>query len=143
MFNRPGRSNDFRELRSRLTLIATELDTGEAALFGRPGWDHVPISRAIQASAALPGIPPVADTLPGFSIETWWGLVAPAGTPKATLDKLNQAFVAALEAPETKTRYNTLLAEPTPTTAAQFDQFMASERAKYQSLVKASGATVD
>lgn len=61
MFNRPGRSNDFRELRSRLTLIATELDTGEAALFGRPGWDHVPISRAIQASAALPGLFPPVD----------------------------------------------------------------------------------
>lgn len=60
LFNKPGRSNDFRQLRARLTLVATELDTGEAAPFGRPGWDHVPISRAIQASAALPGLfPPV------------------------------------------------------------------------------------
>ncbi|QIM53023.1 patatin-like phospholipase family protein [Hydrogenophaga crocea] len=61
LFTRPGRTNDFRELRARLTLVATALDTGEAAPFGRPGWDHVPISRAIQASAALPGLfPPVA-----------------------------------------------------------------------------------
>ena len=60
LFSKPGRSNDFRELRTRLTLVATQLDTGEAAPFGRPGWDHVPISRAIQASAALPGLfPPV------------------------------------------------------------------------------------
>ena len=60
LFSKPGRSNDFRELRARLTLVATELDTGEAAPFGQPGWDHVPISRAIQASAALPGLfPPV------------------------------------------------------------------------------------
>ncbi|MDQ7745116.1 patatin-like phospholipase family protein [Hydrogenophaga pseudoflava] len=60
LFNKPGRSNDFRRLRARLTLVATELDTGEATPFGRPGWDHVPISRAIQASAALPGLfPPV------------------------------------------------------------------------------------
>ncbi len=60
LFNKPGRSNDFRQLRARLTLVATQLDTGEAAPFGRPGWDHVPISRAIQASAALPGLfPPV------------------------------------------------------------------------------------
>lgn len=96
-----------------------------------------------QASPALPGVPPVSDTLKGFAIDTWWGLVAPAGTPKAVIDKLNKAFVAALEAPETKTRYNLLLAEPVPTTPQQFDQFMASERAKYQKLVKASGATVD
>lgn len=60
LFNKPGRSNDFRRLRAHLTLVATELDTGEAAPFGQPGWDHVPISRAIQASAALPGLfPPV------------------------------------------------------------------------------------
>ena len=60
LFSKPGRSNDFRHLRARLTLVATELDTGEAAPFGQPGWDHVPISRAIQASAALPGLfPPV------------------------------------------------------------------------------------
>lgn len=60
LFSRPGRTNDFRELKARLTLVATALDTGEAAPFGRPGWDHVPISRAIQASAALPGLfPPV------------------------------------------------------------------------------------
>ena len=61
LFSQPGRSNDFRRLRARLTLVATELDTGEAAPFGQPGWDHVPISRAIQASAALPGLfPPVS-----------------------------------------------------------------------------------
>lgn len=60
VFSRPGRSNDFRRLRARLTLVATHLDTGEATPFGNPGWDHVPISRAVQASAALPGLfPPV------------------------------------------------------------------------------------
>ncbi len=60
LFSRPGRTNDFRELKSRLTLVATHLDTGEAAPFGRPGWDHVPISKAVQASSALPGLfPPV------------------------------------------------------------------------------------
>ncbi|KQT14355.1 patatin-like phospholipase family protein [Ramlibacter sp. Leaf400] len=56
LFSRPGRTNDFRRLRTRLTLVATHLDTGEAAPFGRPGWDHVPISKAVQASAALPGL---------------------------------------------------------------------------------------
>lgn len=60
LFSQPGRTNNFRHLNARLTLVATQLDTGEAAPFGQPGWDHVPISRAIQASAALPGLfPPV------------------------------------------------------------------------------------
>ena len=56
----PGRTNDFRQLRHRLVLVATDLDSGAAAPFGLPGWDHVPISQAIAASAALPGLyPPV------------------------------------------------------------------------------------
>ncbi len=60
LFERDGFTNDFRQLRSRLTLVATNLDTGEAAPFGSPGWDHVPISQAVQASSALPGLyPPV------------------------------------------------------------------------------------
>lgn len=57
-FSRPGRSNDFRELASRLFVIATELDTGRAVAFGSPGLDLVPISAAVQASAALPGLFP-------------------------------------------------------------------------------------
>ena len=59
-FNRPGRTNDFRKLKAKLTLVATNLDSGDAAPFGQPGWDHVPISKAVQASSALPGLfPPV------------------------------------------------------------------------------------
>lgn len=60
LFSREGRSDDFRTLAQRLVLIATDLDSGEAVSFGSPGWDHVPISKAVQASAALPGLfPPV------------------------------------------------------------------------------------
>jgi NTE family protein len=56
----PGRSNDFRRLARRLVIVATDLDRGTAAPFGQPGWDHVPISQAVAASAALPGLfPPV------------------------------------------------------------------------------------
>ena len=61
LFDQPGRTNDFRQLKARLTLVATHLNSGQAAPFGSRGWDHVPISRAVQASAALPGLfPPVA-----------------------------------------------------------------------------------
>ncbi|MFN3566875.1 MAG: patatin-like phospholipase family protein, partial [Burkholderiaceae bacterium] len=60
IFSQPGRTNDFRELGHKLFLVATDLDTGEAVAFGSEGCDHVPISRAVQASAALPGVfPPV------------------------------------------------------------------------------------
>ncbi len=59
IFDTPGRTNDFRKLRHKLFIVAAELDTGESVAFS-PGVDHVPISRAVQASSALPGLfPPV------------------------------------------------------------------------------------
>ena len=97
----------------------------------------------LKRSPALPDVPPVADTLKGFEIDTWWGLVAPAATPKDVIAKLNQAFVAALQAPETKTRYAGLMAEPAPDTPEAFGAFMKRELAKYERVVKASGAKVD
>lgn len=97
----------------------------------------------LTRSPALPDVPPVADTLKGFSIDTWWGLVAPAGTPKDVLNKLSSAFVAALNAPETKARFAVLMAEPVSSTPDEFGAFMATELAKYEKVVKASGAKVD
>jgi NTE family protein len=60
LFAANGRSNDFRRLRRKLFLVATNLDTGASVTFGMPGFDQVPIDKAIAASAALPGLfPPV------------------------------------------------------------------------------------
>ncbi len=60
VFSRRGRSNDFRDLERPLYVIGVDLDSGEAVRFGDKGWDDVPISQAVQASAALPGLyPPV------------------------------------------------------------------------------------
>jgi predicted acylesterase/phospholipase RssA len=61
IFAGPGRTNDFRRLRHRLYVVAAELDTGDSVAFGGPGVDHVPISRAVQASSALPGLFPPVD----------------------------------------------------------------------------------
>jgi predicted acylesterase/phospholipase RssA len=60
MFTWRGRTNDFRKLKHRLFLVATDLDSGESIAFGSPGYDDIPISTAVQASTALPGLfPPV------------------------------------------------------------------------------------
>ena len=96
-----------------------------------------------RRSPLLPEVPAMAETLKGFEVDTWWGLVAPAGTPTAVIDRLNAAFTEALRAPETQQRFGQLMAEPVPTTPAQFGQLMARERARYESVVKRSGAKVD
>lgn len=60
IFNAPGRSNDFRKLDRPLYVVAVDIDTGHAVRFGSPGDDAIPISKAVQASSALPGFyPPV------------------------------------------------------------------------------------
>jgi tripartite-type tricarboxylate transporter receptor subunit TctC len=96
-----------------------------------------------QRSAVMPDVPTLAETLPGFEIDTWWGLFAPAGTPPETVRKLNAAFTEALRTPEVKARFATLMAEPAPSTPEAFDAFMKSERTKYERVVKISGARVD
>jgi predicted acylesterase/phospholipase RssA len=75
------RTDDFRQLRHKLVVVATDLGTGKAIRFGEPGWDHVPISRAVQASTALPGIyPPVRiegrDCVDGVLLRTVHASVA-------------------------------------------------------------------
>ena len=60
VFSKPGRTDDFRRLGRHLVVVAADLDTGAAVRFGEPGMDHVPISKAVEASGALPGLyPPV------------------------------------------------------------------------------------
>ena len=133
---------------AQLALLSGQVDfnldnLANAALNIRSGKLKALAVTSLMRSSALPDVPAMAETLKGFGIDTWWGLVAPAGTSKERIAQLNQAFVAALQAPETKTRFATLLAEPTPTTPAVFDAWMKAERAKYEKVVKATGAKVD
>ena len=81
LFAHTGCSNDFRQLRSQLFVVATDLDSSQAVVFGAPGRDAVPISTAVQASAALPGLfPPVRidgrDYVDGALIKTLHASVA-------------------------------------------------------------------
>ncbi len=97
----------------------------------------------LKRSPLLPDVPALADTYPGFEIDTWWGLIAPAGTPRDVVARLNSAFVAALESPDVKTRFAGLLTEPVSSTPEQFADLIKREHARYEGVVKASGAKVD
>ncbi len=96
-----------------------------------------------QRSPVLPDVPPLHDYLPGLIIDTWWGLSAPVGTPSEIVNRLNQAFTAALNSPELRQRFAALMAEPTPNAPEAFGRFMQQERQRYEPVVKASGAKVD
>ena len=92
----------------------------------------------------MPELPTIAESgLPGFAVDTWFGLFAPARTPPNVVARLNEAFVGALQAPDVKERFATYMADPAPTTPAQFGEFVKAELAKYEKVVKASGASMN
>ena len=92
---------------------------------------------------ALPDVPTVAETVPGFEASSWFGLVAPGKTPQPALAKLSSEVETILKMPDVKKRLAELGAEPGTVFGAAFGQFMTDETAKWGKLVKASGATVD
>ncbi len=101
-----------------------------------------------RRSSVLPELPTVAEAgaalgLKEFDIGTWFGLFGPAGLAAEQTARLNKAFVDALGTAEMKARLVTLMAEPSPTTPEAFGRFVRAELAKYQTVVKLSGAKAE
>jgi tripartite-type tricarboxylate transporter receptor subunit TctC len=97
-----------------------------------------------KRSALAPELPTLAETgLPGFDIYTWWGFMAPAGTPKEIIAKWNAEVTRILATPEMKAFFAQQGAEPAPMTPEQFAALIRSEIPKYAKIVKDSGAKVD
>jgi len=99
---------------------------------------------SMKRSAALPDVPTMDEEgLTGFDATSWFGLLAPAGTPKDIVAKLNVASVKALASPEMRERLAAQGADPVGNTPEQFAAFIKSEIDKWAKIVKASGARVD
>jgi tripartite-type tricarboxylate transporter receptor subunit TctC len=97
-----------------------------------------------QRAASLPDVPTMAESgLPGFDVSTWFGVFAPAGTPAPIVSRLNQTLTAALKTPEMRERLARMGAEPAPMSSEQFAELVRNELAKYEKVVKFSGARVD
>ncbi len=100
------------------------------------------ISSAKRASA-LPNLPTVAETLPGFEATVWYGLAAPAGTPRPIIQRLNSEVLAVIKNPVHRDRLIAADFEPAVTTPEQFGAFIKSEIVKWGKAVKISGARAD
>jgi len=97
-----------------------------------------------KRSNLAPELPTMAEAgVPGFDISTWFGLMAPAGTPPGVIAKWNADVTRILSSPDMRERLAAQGAEAAPTTPAEFSAFIASELPKYARIVKASGAKVD
>ena len=92
-----------------------------------------------QRTALAPDLPAIAETFPGFETRIWYGLVAPAGTPKAAVTKLHDVVAASLARPDVKSRLAGLGLEPAPLSPEDFAEFIKKEIAKWTKEVKEAG----
>ncbi|QJW84789.1 hypothetical protein HK414_17610 [Ramlibacter terrae] len=96
-----------------------------------------------KRSSIAPDIPTVAETLPGFSVESVFGAVVPAATPRDVVQKISADMAKALQNAEVKQRMADIGLTPIGNTPEQFDAFIRAEIPKWAKVVKASGATAD
>lgn len=92
-----------------------------------------------KRAETLPDVPTVAESgVPGYEYSTWYGLLAPTGTPRAIIDKLNQATISVLNSSATRERYLSQGLAPIPSTSAHFAGYLRSETEKWTQVVRAA-----
>src|SRR3970282_2276914 len=93
-----------------------------------------------KRSVALPDVPTVSEAgLTGYDASSWYGVIAPAKTPREVVSKLSDDIVKALDAPELKERLTNQGIEPAESGASEFARYLDSEMAKWAKVVKAAG----
>jgi len=92
-----------------------------------------------ERSKEMPAVPTMGEVVPGYQVIQWYGVLAPAGTPEAIVDKLNAAIVKAVANPKVRERLIRFDAEPTTNTPAAFSAFIQSEVAKYRGVIEKAG----
>ena len=98
---------------------------------------------SLRRSPAIPELPAIAETVPGFEVTVWGGVVVPAGVPKTIVAQLNAAINKVLAMPAMKEKYAAIGYEVVGGTPAQFDTYVKKEIAKWANVVKRSGAKLN
>ena len=89
--------------------------------------------------SALPAVTTVAETLPGFESSQWFGILAPAGTPRPIIERLNQAITSASRTPDLKEKFAAMAMEPVNSSPEEFAKVIREEVATWGKVVKAAG----
>ena len=86
-----------------------------------------------------PDIPAIGESLPGFEVNSWYGLLAPAGTPRDIIQRINAETARGLKEPDARDRFNSFGAEPLANTPEEFGAFIQNEMTKWAKVVKEIG----
>lgn len=129
-------------------LIAGQVDAMFATIptlspYVKTGRLHAIAITSEQRSAAVPGVPTMSETYPGFRAESWVGLLAPARTPREIIARLNAEVVTILALPEMKARFAELGYETVGSTPAQFDRWIRTETERWGKVIRAQKITLD
>ena len=96
-----------------------------------------------QRWQGAPDIPAIGETLPGFDVRGWYGLLAPAGTPRDIIMRINTETARAIKEPDARERLYAIGSEPLANTPEEFAAFIQSEIVKWAKVVKAAGIRVE
>jgi tripartite-type tricarboxylate transporter receptor subunit TctC len=96
-----------------------------------------------KRSAVAPDVPTIAESLPGYEVDNWYGVLVPARTPREVISKLNREVNRVLQIPEVKARLHIQGLETLSSTPEQFGSYIKSETVKWAKVIKESGAKVD
>lgn len=114
-------------------MFVTPLD-GEAAR--NAGWIKYLGVGSLRSTDLIPGVPPIADTLPGFNAVAWFGVWAPAGVPAPIVTTLSSAIAWAISQPAVKDGFANLRAEPASSSPDEFGKAISAELAHWTSIAK-------
>jgi len=130
---------------------AVALLTGESTMMFGSGPSVIPHVnnsklRAIATTGkkrTIPDLPAMAELLPGYEVTQWYGILAPTGTPKDIVERLNKEVVRAIAEPKVAALFVKLGTQPVSTTSEEFAAFIRSEQAKYAKLIREAGIKAD
>lgn len=117
--------------------------SGELLTYSRSGQVRVLGSSGAKRSAAAPDVPTIGETVPGYAVESWQGVFAPAKTPPQLVDTINAGIVKALADPALVEKFTRNAYNVTPSSPAALGQFLAADTLKWSRIIKSAGLKVD
>ncbi|HTV36907.1 MAG TPA: tripartite tricarboxylate transporter substrate binding protein [Xanthobacteraceae bacterium] len=117
--------------------------SGELLTYSRSGQVRVLGSSGVKRSPAAPDVPTIGETVPGYEVQSWQAIFAPAKTPPDIIQKMNAGVLKALAEPALVSKFENTAYTPTPSSTEELGKFLAADTAKWSAVIKSAGLRID
>lgn len=117
--------------------------SGELLTYSRSGQVRVLGTTGSKSSPAAPDVPPIGATVPGYEVQSWQAIFAPAKTPPDIVQKMNAGVIKALAEPKLTEKFERTAYTPTPSSPEELRRFLAADTAKWSAVIKSAGLKID